>query len=489
MARRTYCLLVLSSLVLSAAPAWSQQAGGGDSPRKDSIRTVSLVVDPKPEPTYALAYRLETPYMEQRPGNGALLYQTALSLIPEIKRKYPALDDKVEGWYDSPLDKLPQDEVREIITRFKQPIRTLDLATRCERCTWEYSTREEGLNSAMPVWGDMRILMRVLALKARLEMADGKVAEAIETLRISLSAARDLGNGPFIIQNLVGIGSAGRVLQEVERVIQSPGAPNLYWALTDLPHPLISMRQALQMETDAAYAGLPELRRLDDEVLSNDQVVRLWNKAAATFSSGDYGTMEKTLAHTMMMASALKLYPVAKQHLLDQGKTAQEVESLPDLYVVLVYQHDRCRRLADSMLKWCDVPYWQAEAGLMESEKLVNEEMDRIRQDMDVVMAVFDYGMGNRFRWIYFLNTRLERDLAMLRCVEAIRMYAAGHDGKLPQALSDITEVPIPLDPVYGQAFSYQVADGKAVLESPAPSDQSARHGLRYEIAIRHQTK
>jgi hypothetical protein len=488
MARRAYYFSILMSLVPGVIPAWSQEAGAADQPRKETIRTVSLLLDPKPEPACALAYRLETPYMEQRSGNGALLYQTALSLVPEIKRKYPGLDDKVEAWYDSPLDKLPQDEVRETIARFERPIHGLELAGRCERCTWEYATREEGLRSAMPAWGDLRILLRVLALKARLELADGKVDEAIETLRISLSAARDLGDGPFVVQNLVGVGSAGRVLREVEQFIQSPTAPNLYWALTALPHPLIDMRQSLQMETDAAYAQLPELRQLDDEVLSNDQVVRVWEKALATLSLRD-STMERTFRSAIIMASAMKLYPRAKQHLLDQGKTMQEVESLPNLYVVLIYQHDRCRRLMDSMLKWCDVPYWQAGPGLIKSEKRLHEEMSGIYQDMDVILAVFNYDVGTRFRWIHFLNTRLERDIAMLRCVEAIRMYAAGHEGRLPQALSDITEAPVPLDPVYGRTFSYQVAGGKAVLESPAPPDTSEKDGLRYEIAIRHATK
>src|SRR5262249_60322398 len=37
---------------------------------------------------------------------------------------------------------------------------------------------------------------------------------------------------------------------------------------------------------------------------------------------------------------------------------------------------------------------------------------------------------------------RLERNLSALRVVEALRMYAAAHDGKLPDKLSDVTEGP-----------------------------------------------
>ena len=139
------------------------------------------------------------------------------------------------------------------------------------------------------------------------------------------------------------------------------------------------------------------------------------------------------------------------------------------------------------MLKWCDVLYWQAADKLKECEE-ASRATGGDMADMDVISAAFSINTP-WIRGIYLRNAYLERDLAMLQCVEAIRMYAAGHDGKLPQALNDVTDVPIPADPVYGRAFSYQVADGRAVLESPAPAGEAAKDGLRYEITIRKTTK
>ena len=46
------------------------------------------------------------------------------------------------------------------------------------------------------------------------------------------------------------------MLGRVEELIQAPGSPNLYWALTDLPRPLLDLRKALQGEkliTDAEF--------------------------------------------------------------------------------------------------------------------------------------------------------------------------------------------------------------------------------------------
>jgi hypothetical protein len=81
-----------------------------------------------------------------------------------------------------------------------------------------------------------------------------------------------------------------------------------------------------------------------------------------------------------------------------------------------------------------------------------------------------------------FLVKRLDRDLALLQCIEAIRSYAASHGGQLPQALADIKEVPIPNDPLTGTAFRYAQTGTTAVLESPAPAGGNEKDALRYEI-------
>jgi len=67
------------------------------------------------------------------------------------------------------------------------------------------------------------------------------------------------------------------------------------------------------------------------------------------------------------------------------------------------------------------------------------------------------------------LMNRLDRHIAALRCIEALRLYAAAHNGKFPKELSSITEVPIPNDPVMQKPFVYRCTGSNAVLEAPAP--------------------
>jgi hypothetical protein len=81
----------------------------------------------------------------------------------------------------------------------------------------------------------------------------------------------------------------------------------------------------------------------------------------------------------------------------------------------------------------------------------------------------------------------VDRQIAALRCVEAIRLYAAAHDGKLPAKLADITEVPVPVDPVNGKEFDYKLKEGKATLYGPPPGDDmpTPANVVNYELTIK----
>src|SRR6185436_12831111 len=57
-------------------------------------------------------------------------------------------------------------------------------------------------------------------------------------------------------------------------------------------------------------------------------------------------------------------YPAARKALLDQGRKAEEIDAMPMLQVVLIYNYQQYRRVIDDVMKWCGVPYWDAQKGL-----------------------------------------------------------------------------------------------------------------------------
>jgi len=483
---KTNCLRALILMMLfmysrGAPVLCSVSAQDNSPPQKPPIQTTKLLVRAQAAPVYALQYLLETPYMEQRPGNAALLYETALTLLAKTKGKYPDFDEKaLSQWLNERREELPLDTVRTQLSWFDRAFHYLDLASRAEHCRWEYPIREEGLRSEMPDLASFRALTRLLIMKARLAIMDGDIEAALHSIRVGITLGRHLGSGPFVVQNFVGTSLAHHMAREIERLIQTEDAPNLYWALTALPHPLIDMRRAMQMERDALYAELPELRHLEQQALSDEKVIEIWQRILGLSKSPNKANAGPTRMD--MVTSAMKTYARAQAFLREQGQTSETVTALPPLYVVLRYQHHQYRRLRDSIYKWHDVPYWQAKEGLKSADRQQLAAYDEEYTDA-VIRALFRTLPSVEL--LYFFKTRLPRKIAMLRCVEAIRLYAAENGGRVPPSLGKITQVPVPVNPMTGRAFDYQVVDGQAVLESPASAEARISRGFRYEINIK----
>jgi len=86
---------------------------------------------------------------------------------------------------------------------------------------------------------------------------------------------------------------------------------------------------------------------------------------------------------------------------------------------------------------------------------------------------------------VHLVMNRLDRHVAVLQCLEAMRLYSAAHKGKFPKQLSDITRVPVPNDPVTGKPFIYSRSGAKVVLEIPAMGEETDRDTTRYELNLK----
>ena len=175
---------------------------------------------------------------------------------------------------------------------------------------------------------------------------------------------------------------------------------------------------------------------------------------------------QRTEFRLFLIAVTAKGYPEAKRYMLSQGLPAETVEAMPHIQVVFLFSLAEYDLLFDEMLKWQGVPYWQARAGLEKWEQTLKQERARETELERLPLAGLFLPAVQR---VFFATTRTDRKIAALRCIEAIRLYAAGHEGKLPGALSEITEVPIPIDPVTGKEFEYKLDEGKAMLSAPPP--------------------
>src|SRR5262249_22802283 len=96
-------------------------------------------------------------------------------------------------------------------------------------------------------------------VRFRIEVAEKRFDDAITTAKTMFALSRHLGEHPTLVGELVGLAIANIAIGPLEEMLQQPGCPNLYWALTDLPNPLISLRSGLQgerMMIEAEFAGV-----------------------------------------------------------------------------------------------------------------------------------------------------------------------------------------------------------------------------------------
>ncbi|HUY31990.1 MAG TPA: hypothetical protein VMV69_04355 [Pirellulales bacterium] len=97
-----------------------------------------------------------------------------------------------------------------------------------------------------------------MKLQAKLQIVEGRLDEALHTLQTGYAMGQHAARGPTLINGLIGIAICGMMSSRLRDLIQQPGAPNLYWALTTLPDPLIDLRACMEAESQILYLSYPE---------------------------------------------------------------------------------------------------------------------------------------------------------------------------------------------------------------------------------------
>ncbi len=152
---------------------------------------------------------------------------------------------------------------------------------------------------------------------------------------------------------------------------------------------------------------------------------------------------------------------------------------MPVQQAILLYAVDQYGVWRDEVFKWLALPYWQAADRVRQAEATIARDLKN-SENINPLMSIFLPTFSNA----YFKINRVDRLIAAMQCVEAIRMHAAAHAGGVPATLDEITITPIPLDPITGKNFNYKVDGERIVLEGPPPTPESPRDGLRYEITL-----
>jgi hypothetical protein len=446
-----------------------------------------LSVSPAAAPVPALRYRLYPSEMERKPGNAVPIYLRFAHERSDAQRK--ELSDKPDEWNKLPLDKLPLAEVKKFLDehRLRYNLRQLDLGARRKSADWNY-TLDAGdpVGLLLPDAQEMRRYAPILVLKARVEIAEGRYADAVRTLETGFSFSQQVGNGDFLIQSLVGVACASQMTNEVLEFVGRPEAPNLYWALSVLPRPLIDMRHANEYEQAMLEMQFPDLADLD-----RPRTPEQWDGALVRVRKEmerlvkleqEGGTPPKPLkAGTTAADPADKSpdLPAARKYLTDvAGLKAASVEAMPPAQVLLLYLSHLYHGARDDVFRGAYLPF-------PEGIPIVRESRERLKNLPDTEAARVARWFLPAVGGVQLAQVRLERYLAALRTIEALRMHAAAHGGELPDRLDQVTVVPVPNDPATGKPFEYRRDGATATLISRIPGEPLEKAGLRYRVTVR----
>ena len=439
-------------------------------------RVVKLAIRPAAAPVISLEYRLLPDARAQKPGNAAPLYARAALLIPPAE-KTGDRPEKLSNWASMPLADLPRDEMRKTLTSFAIALREAENASLQRHCDWHVPIDKEAFSLQLPELQELRHIARALAAKARFEIAEGRTESALQTLQTGFATARHIAEGPTLIHAVLGVAAAKSMVHQLEELIQQPGSPNMYWALTALPRPFIDLRTAMEHERGTLWVEFPRLRDAERGQLTAAQLDAL-KADLLRFMEFDFEAERVGWPRELRLTTAvMRAYPVAKRRLIAHGRSASEVEALPTLQVVTIYSLQVYRELLDASFKWSYVPYPEAWQG-------VNRWVENLRTEV-MRREGFPFASLLLPAWdgAYAQTAHLDRSIAALRCIEACRLFAAAHGGRLPPSLDAVTEVPIPLDPMAAKPFVYELAGNEAILES-SDAKSDPHFATRYRLTI-----
>ena len=456
----------------------------------DDVRVVKLAITPAARPVPVMKYRLSPTDRELVPGNAAALYYRA---IVHLLSRRPALAgedaDKnmraaADGeWLELPPEQLSRDDAAKALERWSNPLAEATLAARRRGVQWDLPLKEHGIQTLLPEVQEMRTLVRLLALQAKLAIAERKFDEASETLETMIRLGQHVSESGPLVSSLVGVACDSIAMNEVEFWVNTPDSPNLYWALTALRDPLVDIGAGLESEHYWLGSSLPYVDILSTSVLSADQGHELARGLTELLGFATEGSTMEIIPgfklpmppDALLLLPALATYPSAKRELIARGRPADEVERMPVIQVVVLSWVESYREQVDEAVAWGHRPYSEARIAIAQ----LDENFDELNRRPSGFFARLLLPAINAAR---AAGARIDQRVALLRTVEALRLYSAAHGGGLPSQLSEVTEVPIPLDPATGESFAYELSGGTATLQS---REKSVYQHTIYEITVR----
>jgi hypothetical protein len=493
------CAELVATVALSAPKALAADSSSPTQPTTQPQADVpgleKWVVRPSPASQDPLEYRLLPDLVEQTPGNAVQLYLEATRFWPGAKTSGEVLypENNKFDYLETPIDQFPRQDAEKLLDAYGDTLAFVDRAARRESAVWDDDWPDPKLGAkSLAYRDDLRHAANLLSFRARFEISQGDWSAAIYTLQTSFSMAKQFGSAPLMIHAIDEAGFAEiPLMTALPEWIKRGDSPNLYWALSNLPHPFVELGPVARSvripigETPLDKAIRDELPREEWHQVVVEMIGRL--QESRPLFRRDPATLEAQASQTISST-----YARARQYLLSGGTPKEQVEAMTPDQAVGTYFCREARAASDELWKCWGLPYPQAQEQMLHSWKALGSDQPPLMENPlfqadQVEVRLFggtqrpDFDIPMLLRWRYLLSTA-DREIAMLQTVEALRDYAARHDGQPPDRLDQITDLPAPLDPVTGKPFDYAARGQTVILQALTP--WWPRTGWRVELTF-----
>lgn len=473
----------MKNLVLRISVVFVSMLVGQMAAAQDESKEVIVEISPAAVPKAALENPLLPPRLETTRGNAALLYLRAATMSANLKTELSEFRKKLKQYLDSPFADFPVDDARKDVAVFENALGELRLAARRRQCEWQLPIEESGTQLyyvMLPEMQALRDLSRVLAVQTRIEIHDGRIDDAIDNLQTGFAMGSHVADAPFLINSLVGVAVTEAMAARVLELAQSENSPNLYWSLTALPRPLVDMRQSLEVESASALMVFPELVNADTVTGEASRVefenfLNRFDKLAtdSTDTTGPEYQLRKRLVDTLKDHAAMKH---VRSFLKDEGGySAKAVQAMVPTQAVMIRERILYTRLRDGMFIHSFLPFDQAQTGF--NAWAANYKKLKEAGEGLPLVALLLPGIDQACS----VRARLQRRIASLRIIEALRVYADANGGKLPESLNEL-KLPVPNNPADGKPFAYAREGNEATLRT----DDKTRSQIHYRLRVRN---
>ncbi|MCY3005469.1 MAG: hypothetical protein NTV29_05765 [Planctomycetota bacterium] len=450
-------------------------------------RTVTLA--PKAEHKPALSIRFIPDSFNAKLGNAAIYYLKAGGFFEQTaalqaKQKFEVDSRAAAGdrefapfiWLETELKDLPVEKVKEylVYTSF-QPLFLEEAASRLH-CDFDRQIKsvENPVGYLLPEVQAIRDVARIQAMRFLVAMAENRPDDAVKILGQLIAMGPHLCQEPFLVSNLVGTACVNIGLQQAYYLSEHADAPNLYWAIAQLPKPLIQMDQSLAYEREFLFEQVKALREVD----SIPKPDGYWSEFIDRFTAAMKGIgspfdQSEAIGKAGITLAIGSNVPKAREYLVEiEGMSHDTLDKLPNAQIFFLAVRRFYERYRDEEFKVSFLPEHARNKARVTSKEFgeFGLRYGLITLPTSVFLPAVQAAQG--------ASLRTQQQLALWQTVEALRNHLATHDNKLPATLEEL-ELPAPHDPLTNGPFEYIAHAAGATLKG-------AEHpGLQYQLELR----